>query len=282
METTDSITAVKQKIKQVKHDGGSVGFVPTMGFLHEGHLSLMRRARKETDFVVASIYVNPTQFGQNEDLDAYPRDIVNDARQSKSAGVDLLFAPSNKDMYPDGYSTFVNLKGSMVEGLCGKSRKGHFQGVATIVTKLFNIIRPDFAYFGQKDAQQIAVIRRMTRDLDMDVTIISCPIVRESDGLAMSSRNAYLSPTEREEASALSKSLFYARDIIQSGERSPVSVRQTIEKIIAEAISTEIEYIEIVEQDTLKPLEVLAGRFMIALAVKIGKTRLIDNLEMEL
>ena len=272
---------MNEKIKILKAEGKSVGYVPTMGYLHKGHISLMEKAREENDIVVVSIFVNPTQFGEGEDLDSYPRDIERDAALCKGAGADMIFAPQPKDMYPNGYSTYVNVEGGITGVLCGASRPGHFRGVATVLTKLFNIVQPQRAYFGQKDAQQVAVIRRMAADLNMDVDIVSCPIVREHDGLAMSSRNTYLSKGEREDALVLSKSLFEAREIIESGERDAAKIKEHIESRIERVVSTDIDYVEIVNADSMEDLKYISGRVLLALAVKVGNTRLIDNIIME-
>jgi len=227
-----------------------------------------------------SIFVNPTQFGPNEDFDRYPRDLERDLKLAEAAGVDVVFAPSVKEMYPDGYKTYVNVEG-ITEVLCGKSRPGHFRGVTTIVTKLFNIVEPHRAYFGQKDAQQVAVIKKMVKDLNMNVEIITCPIVREEDGLAMSSRNVYLSPEERKSAVILSKSLMEAEELIKKGETDAKKIR----KYIIDRIQTEknavIDYVEVVNADTLENVDEIKGRVLVALAVKFGSTRLIDNVIVE-
>ncbi len=277
MDIISTITEARNIIKNVKKNSKTVGFVPTMGYLHEGHLSLLRRAKAENDFVVLSIFINPTQFGNNEDLDKYPRDIERDKALALEAKTDLIFTPTSHEMYPGGYSTYVDVEG-ITQGLCGASRPGHFKGVTTIVTKLFNIVAPDKAYFGQKDAQQASVIERMTKELDMDIKIVVCPIVRETDGLAMSSRNVYLSLDERRAALVLSKSLEAAREKVGNGE---INV-QDIKKMIIENISKEplacIDYVEIVDYNTFKKAHTIKDKTLIALAVKFGKTRLIDNI----
>jgi pantoate--beta-alanine ligase len=252
-----------------------------MGYLHEGHLSLVREARRNNDIVVVSIFVNPTQFGPNEDLASYPRDFERDSALLDREGVDFIFAPEAEDMYPAGYATYVDVEGELTGRLCGASRPGHFRGVATVVSKLFNIVAPDRAYFGIKDAQQVAVIRRMAMDLNFDLEIVACPIVREADGLALSSRNVYLSEAERVDALVLSQSLFMAKDLIGAGERSAETVRRAIADRIGTVSSAVIDYIEIVDAMTLAPVEVLSGKILIALAVKVGKPRLIDNLQIE-
>ncbi|SHH24811.1 pantoate--beta-alanine ligase [Caloranaerobacter azorensis DSM 13643] len=280
MKIIKSIEEMKSIISDEKSKGKSIGLVPTMGYLHDGHLSLMRRARKENDVVVASIFVNPKQFGQGEDYEVYPRDIERDSKLADSVGVDYIFAPEVKEMYPEGYNTYVEVLG-VTDKLCGASRPGHFRGVTTVVTKLFNIVTPDKAYFGQKDAQQVYVVRQMVRDLNMDVNIISCPIVREHDGLAMSSRNTYLSEEERRQALVLSKSLFWAEDMINKGERDAKTLIEGIKSMINEMPLADIDYVEIIDYDTFREVEKLKGNILIALAVRIGKTRLIDNILVE-
>ncbi len=277
MQIVSEIQELRDIIKLAHKNGKSIGFVPTMGFLHEGHLGLMIRARQETDLVVASVFVNPTQFGPNEDLEAYPRNPERDRELMAGAGVDIAFFPSAGALYPEGYETFIEVGGSLTKRLCGASRPGHFRGVCTIVSKLFNLVQPDRAYFGQKDAQQVAVIRRMVNDLNIPVEIIPCPIVREADGLAMSSRNTYLSPKEREDALILNRSLKAAEAAIAAGERQAASVEALVREMIGEVSSAEIDYVEIVDAQTLEPVETIEGSVLIALAVKIGKPRLIDN-----
>ena len=272
------IQTVAEMRKELKKQTGTIGFVPTMGYLHEGHLSLVERARKENDVVVLSIFVNPLQFGPNEDYDRYPRDLDRDAELAEKAGVDFIFHPDVKEMYPETPLTQVNVK-QMTERLCGKSRPGHFAGVATVVSKLFHIIQPDRAYFGLKDAQQVAVIEQMVRDLHFPVTIVPCPIVREEDGLAMSSRNVYLSPEEREQALVISQSLQQAKERIEKGKL--VEARDAI-RFITEQIETRplarIEYVEAVSYPKLEPVERLdRTTVLVAVAVHFGKTRLIDN-----
>ncbi len=272
------IQTVAEMRKELKKQTGTIGFVPTMGFLHQGHLSLAERARKENDVVVLSIFVNPLQFGPNEDYDRYPRDLDRDAGLAEKAGVDFIFHPDVKEMYPETPLTQVNVK-QMTERLCGKSRPGHFAGVATVVSKLFHIIQPDRAYFGLKDAQQVAVIEQMVRDLHFPVTIVPCPIVREEDGLAMSSRNVYLSPEEREQALVISQSLQQAKERVEKGEL--VEARDVI-RFISEQIETRplarIEYVEAVSYPKFEPVERLdRPPVLVAVAVHFGKTRLIDN-----
>lgn len=281
MQLVRKIEDIKAITRGAAREGRSVGFVPTMGYLHEGHISLMKKARKENDFLAVSIFVNPTQFGPTEDLDSYPRDLERDLKLCEEAGVDVVFAPEPSEMYPQDYSTYVTVEGGVTAGLCGKSRPIHFRGVATVVTKLFNIVRPERAYFGQKDAQQVAVIKKMVRDMNQDVQVIACPIVREADGLALSSRNTYLSPSERQDALTLSSSLFGAVGLISAGEKSADAVRRYIESRFSGIESASIDYIEIVDPDTMEPLSLISDRALIAIAVKIGKTRLIDNIVAE-
>jgi len=281
MEVVKNPRVLTQTLKTLKKEGKSVGLVPTMGYLHEGHLSLVREARRNNEIVVVSIFVNPTQFGPNEDLASYPRDFERDSSLLDEAGVDYIFAPEVHDMYPHGYATYVDVEGELTGRLCGASRPGHFRGVATVVSKLFNIVAPERAYFGIKDAQQVAVIRRMAMDLNFDLEIVACPIVREADGLALSSRNVYLSEAERVDALVLSQSLFMARDMIASGERSAEAIRRAIADRIGAVSSAVIDYIEIVDAMTLAPVDVMSGKILIALAVKVGKPRLIDNLQIE-
>jgi pantoate--beta-alanine ligase len=272
------IQTVAEMRKELKKQTGTIGFVPTMGYLHQGHLSLVERARKENDVVVLSIFVNPLQFGPNEDYDRYPRDLDRDAELAEKAGVDFIFHPDVQEMYPEAPLTQVNVK-QITERLCGKSRPGHFAGVATVVSKLFHIIQPDRAYFGLKDAQQVAVIEQMVRDLHFPVTIVPCPIVREEDGLAMSSRNVYLSPEEREQALVIYQALQQAKERVEKGEL--VEARDVI-RFISEQIETRplarIEYVEAVSYPKLEPVERLdRPPVLVAVAVHFGKTRLIDN-----
>lgn len=281
MEVVKNPRVLTQTLKALRKEGKSVGLVPTMGYLHEGHLSLVREARRNNEIVVVSIFVNPTQFGPNEDLASYPRDFERDAALLDREGVDFIFAPEVEDMYPAGYATYVDVEGELTGRLCGASRPGHFRGVATVVSKLFNIVAPDRAYFGIKDAQQVAVIRRMAMDLNFDLEIVACPIVREADGLALSSRNVYLTESERTDALVLSQSLFMAKALIEGGERSAEAVRRAIADRIGAVSSAVIDYIEIVDAMTLATADVLSGKILIALAVKVGKPRLIDNLQIE-
>jgi len=247
-----------------------------MGFLHEGHLSLMRRARLACDYVVVSIFVNPTQFGPNEDFARYPRDLARDMQLCETVAVDLIFHPTVAEMYPPNSLTTVRVSG-ITDTLCGASRPGHFEGVATVVSKLFNIVKPDAAYFGQKDAQQVAVIRRMVQDLNMDLEIVPVATMREPDGLAMSSRNVYLSPEERQGALVLSRSLRMAQEQVAAGERDMAALRAAMQAMIEGEPLAQVDYVAIVDYDTLRPVDRLEGTALAALAVKFGKTRLIDN-----
>ncbi len=261
-----------------KHRCGSrIGLVPTMGALHEGHLSLVRRAAELSDFVTASIFVNPTQFGAGEDLAKYPRDLEADVRLVESVGVNMVFAPDAGSMYPAGYSSWIEVE-RISEGLCGASRPGHFRGVATVVAKLFNIIRPDIAVFGQKDAQQAAVIRRMARDLDMGVDIVISPIVREPDGLAMSSRNRYLNPRERAEAVVIFRALSAAEKLVRDGVSDAGEVKSRVREIIGQCEIAVIDYVEITDPDEMTPAPEITGNSLLAVAVRIGGARLIDNI----
>jgi pantoate--beta-alanine ligase len=279
VEIVKSTGALRTALQKQRSAGNSIGFVPTMGFLHEGHLSLMRRAKEENNIVVVSIFVNPTQFGPNEDLDAYPRDALRDTRLMQCENVDIAFFPEVKDIYPQGFTTYVEVQGPITRVLCGKSRPTHFRGVTTVVAKLFHMVAPDRAYFGQKDAQQVAVIKQMVRDLDFDLQVVVCPILREADGLAMSSRNTYLSPPHRMQAVILYRSLTEAaRQIHENGERSAAAIVQTIKEMIGTAPDAVIDYVEAVNADDLTALKTLQGDILIALAVKFGKTRLIDNI----
>jgi pantoate--beta-alanine ligase len=275
--------ALRDHIRKSRSAGKTIGFVPTMGFLHDGHLSLMRRARQENDLVVVSIFVNPTQFGPNEDLAAYPRDSRRDTALMQSVDVDVAFFPEAEVIYPRGFNTYVEVQGPITQVLCGKSRPTHFRGVTTVVAKLFNLVAPDRAYFGQKDAQQVAVIRQMARDMDFDLQVVVCPIQREPDGLAMSSRNTYLSPRQRADSVILHHCLCEAeRQIQKDGRRSARAVVQSIRERIGTVPDAVVDYVEVVRADDLTALESLEGEILIALAVKFGKTRLIDNLQLKI
>lgn len=276
MEVISKIDEMQGYANGLRLQGKRIGFVPTMGYLHEGHLSLVRRAREISDVVVVSVFVNPTQFGPGEDYGEYPRDLERDKRLAQENGCDVLFVPTVEGMYPDGYSTYVEV-GGVTAGLCGASRPGHFRGVTTVVTKLFNIVRPHVAIFGQKDAQQAVVIKRMVANLNQDVQIAVLPIVREPDGLAMSSRNTYLSPEEREDALVLYQALQRAEEMVASGERNGQKIVDGMRRMISSKKSARIDYVAIVDAQNLNPVETLSGKVLVALAVWIGRTRLIDN-----
>ena len=275
MKIVETVKEVREQVKEWKKQGLSVGFVPTMGYLHEGHKSLMDAARKGNDKVVVSIFVNPMQFGPTEDLATYPRDLDHDAALCESAGVDLIFHPEPEEMYEKDFCSFVDMTG-LTEGLCGKTRPIHFRGVCTVVNKFFNIVTPDRAYFGQKDGQQLAVIKRMVRDLNMDIEIIGCPIVREEDGLAKSSRNTYLSPEERKAALILSKTVALGKELAKT-EKDANKVVEAMKKNIETEPMAKIDNVEAVDALSMEPVEKLEGTCMLAMAVYIGKTRLIDN-----
>lgn len=278
-EVVRGIEEMKAISEKFRSDGAIIGFVPTMGYFHEGHLSLMRRAKSECERVVVSLFVNPIQFGPQEDYERYPRDEERDAGLAEKEGVDILFIPSVEAMYPEGYATYVEVE-RLTKGLCGRFRPGHFRGVTTVVLKLFNIVKPHKAYFGMKDYQQLKVIEKMTKDLNLDVQIVPCPTVREPDGLAMSSRNAYLSQEERESASIIYKSLLYAQELFQKGETNAEKLREAIEDILKkEPLVSKIEYVEVVHPETLEGLENIGKEgALIAVAIYIGKARLIDNI----
>ena len=280
MIISESVQEVRKVTANWKKRGFSVGLVPTMGYLHPGHISLIERARKENDMVVVSIFVNPIQFGPNEDLDKYPRDMAHDREVCEKAGAELIFAPEPSEMYPSENLVFVDIK-ELGNGLCGAKRPGHFRGVCTVVSKLFNIVLPDRAYFGEKDAQQLAIIRRMVKDLNFGTEIVSCPIVREPDGLAMSSRNLYLSPEERKAALSLSRSLSAAKELMRKGEKDSVKIREAIVAGISSEPLVKIDYAEIVDSADLSPVEKIEKPVLAAAAVYFGKTRLIDNFTFE-
>ncbi len=276
MKISGSIEETRKQVKEWKAQGLSVGLVPTMGYLHEGHQSLMERARRENDRVAVSVFVNPMQFGPNEDYEAYPRDLEHDAAICEKAGVDLIFHPEVEEMYGPDFSAYVDMH-TLPEKLCGASRPVHFRGVQTVVSKLFHIIPADRAYFGQKDAQQLAIIRRMVMDLNFDIEIIGCPIIREEDGLAKSSRNTYLSPEERAQAVILNQSLEEAMKAIEAGEKDAAKIRQLITDKISACPIAKIDYVEVVSFDTIQPIDKIEHPVLIAIAVYIGTTRLIDN-----
>lgn len=283
MQIINRVEEIRTLVKKLKRQGKTVGLVPTMGYLHEGHLTLIRQAKASYDVVVASIFVNPLQFGPNEDYSVYPRNMEQDSKNAAEAGLDILFAPEVSDIYPQGFKNmlaYVDVV-KVTDKLCGASRPGHFRGVATVVTKLFNIVGPDAAFFGQKDAQQVVVIKRMVADLNMDVKIITVPIVREADGLAMSSRNVFLSAEERQAALVLNKALKYACSLMDSGEKNADKLRADIKSMITAEPSANIDYIAICDTETLEELTTVNKKALVALAVKIGKTRLIDNMVWE-
>ena len=276
MKIVETIQQVREQVKEWRKQGLTVGLVPTMGYLHEGHKSLIDCAVAENDRVVVSVFVNPMQFGPKEDLASYPRDLDRDAAVCESAGAALVFHPEPSEMYHDDFSSFVDMS-TLTGGLCGKTRPIHFRGVCTVVSKLFNIVVPDKAYFGQKDAQQLAVIRRMVRDLNIDIEIVGCPIVREEDGLAKSSRNTYLSEEERRAALILSQSLKKGKALLETGETDAAKLRTVIANTLATEPLAKVDYVEVVGWDTLEPVESINGPILTAIAVYIGKTRLIDN-----
>ncbi|GAB6933098.1 pantoate--beta-alanine ligase [Calditerricola satsumensis] len=277
MKVVKRIDEVRAAVRQARQEGKRIGFVPTMGYLHEGHLSLIDRAREMTDYVVMSIFVNPLQFGPNEDYDRYPRDLERDERMARQRGVDLLFAPDVAEMYPEPIKTTVHVA-DLSAPLCGASRPGHFDGVATVVLKLFHIVQPDYAFFGLKDAQQVAVVSRMVRDLNVPVTIVPCPIVREADGLAMSSRNVYLSPEERRQATVLYESLQWAKEAVATGLRDWEALKRGVRERIAQKPLAEIDYVDVLAYPDLVPPRGVPGeQVLIAVAVRFGRTRLIDN-----
>jgi pantoate--beta-alanine ligase len=276
MDLVRSISEVRKKLKSVRSERRKIGFVPTMGYFHKGHLSLMKKARMECDFVVVSLFINPMQFGPREDYHRYPRDLERDKSLARKCGVDLLFTPSVEEMYPEKQLTWVEVN-EITDVLCGKFRPGHFKGVATVVAKLFNIIQPDVAYFGEKDYQQLQVIKKMVKDLNFSVEIVGLPTVREEDGLAMSSRNTYLSERERKSALLLSKSLRKAQELYEAGERDARAIKKSMLEVL-DVPEVKLQYLEIMEAESLKPLKKIEGNALVALAAYVGETRLIDNL----
>lgn len=271
-----TVDGMQKKSEEIRLSGKKIGLFPTLGFLHEGHLELIRQGRKRADVLVMSLFVNPTQFGPNEDLDKYPRDIEGDIKKAEHEGVNIVFLPSPEEMYPDGFQSSVRVE-KITDFLCGGSRPGHFEGVTTVVAKLFNIIKPHFALFGQKDFQQLAVIKRMVKDFNMDVDIVEVPTVREPDGLAMSSRNKYLSPEERKSALCIKKSIDLAVKMAGEGELNSKKVISSISDLIMSFPFTNIEYINICDPATLEDIDMLKKKSLLAMAVKVGSTRLIDN-----
>jgi len=280
VKTVRTIAETRDFLHRARAGGKTVGLVPTMGYFHEGHLSLMRRARRDNDVVVVSIFVNPTQFGPDDDLGSYPRDFERDAKTAEQVGVDLIFNPSVEEMYPEACSSYVEVE-RLTEGLCGASRTGHFRGVATVVLKLFNIIHADRAYFGRKDYQQLKVIERMVRDLNLTVEIVGMPTVREADGLAMSSRNAYLSPEERRAALVLHRALGFGQKLLKEGLASGSRLREEVERLIRREPLASIDYVAVVDTETLEPLDEIEDQAVLALAVRIGPARLIDTALLE-
>ncbi|MBI5189369.1 MAG: pantoate--beta-alanine ligase [Nitrospirae bacterium] len=277
MRVVKSVAEMAEVSRELRASGKTVGFVPTMGYLHAGHISLVKAARKDCGSVVLSIFVNPAQFGQGEDLGTYPRNLAGDVEKCRMADVDVVFAPEAAEMYPAGYATYVTVEG-ISDRLCGASRPGHFRGVATVVTRLFNIVRPHRAYFGQKDFQQTVVIKRLVRDLMLDVEVVTVPTVREPDGLAMSSRNSYLSPAERMASVQIYRSLASARSLRESGETRAGVLTQKVRENLSHEPMFKAEYVELVDADTLLPVQSADGRCVIVLAVRLGRTRLIDNM----
>jgi pantoate--beta-alanine ligase len=277
MRICKTIDDMRAASRAARRQGESLGFVPTMGALHEGHLSLVRAAKASSDVVAASIFVNPLQFGPTEDLAKYPRSFERDVALLEKEGVDILFAPTAEEMYPTGAVTYVSVEG-LSEKLCGKSRPGHFRGVTTVVAKLFHIVEPDRAFFGQKDAAQTTIIRRMVGDLNLPVEIVVCPIVREPDGLAMSSRNAYLAPQERKSALVLHGSLMQVKSRFEQGELNTAALIESAKQVLAQEPAVRLDYFEIVDPITLDPVRALTSRGLVAVAAFVGNTRLIDNI----
>ncbi len=280
MEIIYNIPLMQKKADQLRVKGKKIGFVPTMGFFHEGHLELMRVARKNADVVVVSIFVNPIQFGPSEDYSRYPRDIERDKKKAQEVGVDILFIPSVEEMYPEGFQTKVRVE-KLTQHLCGLFRPGHFDGVTTVVTKLFNIVKPHIAVFGEKDYQQLLVIKRMVKDLNMDIHIIGVPTVREADGLAMSSRNTYLTPEERKSALCLKKSIDLAKEMVEKGETDASVIKKKVEELISSYPFTKIQYVSICDPETLEEVSQIKDKALIAMAVFVGNARLIDNAILE-
>lgn len=275
MKIVSTIEEVRNQVKEWRKEGQTIGFVPAMGYLHEGHMSLIDAAGKN-DKVVVSIFVNPMQFGPNEDLESYPRDLNHDAAMCEAHGVDLIFHPTPEEMYGENFYSYVDMN-TLTQELCGLSRPVHFRGVCTVVAKLFNIVTPDKAYFGQKDAQQLAIIKRMVKDLNMPIQVVGCPIIRETDGLAKSSRNTYLSEEERKAALALSRSIFLGEEMVEKGERDAKKVIKAMTAEIEKEPLAKIDYVKMVDLETMQQVEKIEGGILTAIAVYIGKTRLIDN-----
>lgn len=276
MQIVSTIKDVKAVVKKWKEEGHTIGFVPTMGFLHEGHGSLITAAREANEKVVVSIFVNPMQFGPNEDFDSYPHDLERDSKICENLGVDLIFHPTPEEMYPQDFFTYVDMS-VLTEELCGLNREGHFRGVCTVVNKLFNITQPDRAYFGEKDAQQLAIIKQMVKDLCMNVEVIDCPTVREEDGLAKSSRNTYLSPEDRGAALIVSDTISLGESLVKEGETNAEKLIAAMETHLKTEPKAKIEYVKVVDGETLQPISTIRPGVLVAIAVHIGKTRLIDN-----
>ncbi len=276
MEVIRSIGQMKETVKNLKARGKTIGLVPTMGFLHEGHMSLVRESLRRADMTIVSIFVNPAQFGPEEDFKDYPRNLKRDSELLEKEGVDYVFVPKAEAMYPESYETYVEVH-ELENKLCGRSRPGHFRGVCTVVLKLFNIVSPDFSFFGQKDAQQAIIIQRMARDLNLDVKVKVLPIVREKDGLALSSRNIYLNSEQRKAALVLSKSLKEAQSLFEKGERDSAAIMRRMKEMIKKEPLARIDYVEIVDTENLDPLPHIDRQALVALAVYFGKARLIDN-----
>ena len=281
MKIATTIAEVRAQVREWKQQGLTVGLVPTMGYLHEGHASLVKTSVQQCDRTVASVFLNPTQFGPGEDLETYPRDFEHDCALLTECGCDMVFHPEVSEMYPDGFATFVEVQSEMPRQLCGKTRPIHFRGVCTVVSKLFNIVTPDKAFFGQKDAQQLAIIRRMVLDLSMGIEIVGCPIIREDDGLAKSSRNTYLNGEERQAALVLNRSLKAGKALVDAGETRACVIKSAITAEIEKEPLAKIDYVDVVDFDTITPVEKLEGSILVAIAVYIGKTRLIDNFIVE-
>jgi pantoate--beta-alanine ligase len=276
MKIATTIDEVRAQVKEWRKEGLTVGLCPTMGYLHEGHASLMEKSVSMNDRTVASVFVNPIQFGPNEDLATYPRDFDHDCAVLESKGVDMVFHPADGEMYMDDFCTFVDID-KLSKTLCGKTRPIHFRGVCTVITKLLNIVKPDRIYFGQKDAQQLAIIRRMVRDLNFDVEVVGCPIVREKDGLAKSSRNEYLSPEERKAAVVLSRAVRVGQDLVEKGERNSAALLKAMRDRLGEEPLADVEYVEVVNGVDMQPIDTFREGDLVAMAVRIGRTRLIDN-----
>ena len=281
MKIATTIAEVRAQVREWKQQGLTVGLVPTMGYLHEGHASLVKTSVQQCDRTVASVFLNPTQFGPGEDLETYPRDFEHDCALRTECGCDMVFHPEVSEMYPDGFATFVEVQSEMPRQLCGKTRPIHFRGVCTVVSKLFNIVTPDKAFFGQKDAQQLAIIRRMVLDLSMGIEIVGCPIIREADGLAKSSRNTYLSAEERKAALVLSRAVKLGQELVRNGEKNADAIVNAMRALIEQEPLARIDYVSAVDGLTMLPVHEINGGELIAMAVYIGKTRLIDNFSVE-